>query len=185
MWTVPWLENWRQSRRGRKWRGREKRGRKATSFAGQNISCLPRTYPVSLWRRANARNVRPAVHQPFYISICISTLPTQHTTFIMLYSLSPDKTKVWKTKSSLGTFPDKWQTSTSLQINKISNTSARLESWDVTKHRCPITNNPLMLPCHRRLQHICSKSVNQFSVELEAIPRRRDCKRYCLVISTA
>ena len=23
-----------------------------------------------------------AVHQPFYISICISTLPTQHTTFI-------------------------------------------------------------------------------------------------------
>ena len=23
-----------------------------------------------------------ALHQPFYISICISTLPTQHTTFI-------------------------------------------------------------------------------------------------------
>ena len=25
-----------------------------------------------------------AVHQPFYISICISTLPTQHTTFMCL-----------------------------------------------------------------------------------------------------
>ena len=24
-----------------------------------------------------------AVHRPFYISICISTLPTQHTTFIL------------------------------------------------------------------------------------------------------
>ena len=25
--------------------------------------------------------LRPPVHQPFHISICISTLPTQHTTF--------------------------------------------------------------------------------------------------------
>ena len=34
---------------------------------------------VSLWRRANARNVRlyyPYWHRSFYISICISTLPT-------------------------------------------------------------------------------------------------------------
>ena len=42
---------------------------------------------ATLWRRADARNVRlyylyPAVHQPFHISICISTLPTQHTTFM-------------------------------------------------------------------------------------------------------
>ena len=29
-----------------------------------------------------------AVHQPFYISICISTLPTQHTTFIYQISCS-------------------------------------------------------------------------------------------------
>ena len=26
-----------------------------------------------------------AVHRPFYISICISTLPTQHTTFMYIY----------------------------------------------------------------------------------------------------
>ena len=44
--------------------------------------------PVSLWRRANAQNVRlyypyrQYTDQPFHISICISTLPTQHTTFI-------------------------------------------------------------------------------------------------------
>ena len=49
-------------------------------------------FHVSLWRRAYARNVRlyllsvSAVHQPFYISICIWTLPTQHTTFISLYT---------------------------------------------------------------------------------------------------
>ena len=28
-----------------------------------------------------------AVHRPFYISICISTLPTQHTTFIFYQSI--------------------------------------------------------------------------------------------------
>ena len=28
-----------------------------------------------------------AVHKPFYISISISTLPTQHTMFIMLYNI--------------------------------------------------------------------------------------------------
>ena len=34
----------------------------------------------------------PAVHQPFYISICISTLLTQHTTFIILFIiLTKDK----------------------------------------------------------------------------------------------
>ena len=44
--------------------------------------------PVSLWRMAcNARNVRLSVltvytNLAFYISICISTLPTQHTMFI-------------------------------------------------------------------------------------------------------
>ena len=45
-------------------------------------------FPLSLWRRANARNVTlyypywQYLHQPFYILICISTLPMQHTTFI-------------------------------------------------------------------------------------------------------
>ena len=29
-----------------------------------------------------------AVHRPFYISICISTLPTQNTTFISILDLS-------------------------------------------------------------------------------------------------
>ena len=28
-----------------------------------------------------------AVHRPFYISICIATLPTQHTTFILLVAV--------------------------------------------------------------------------------------------------
>ena len=46
---------------------------------------------LSLWRRANARNVRLlsvlAVHRPFYVSICISTLPTQNTTFIPIITL--------------------------------------------------------------------------------------------------
>ena len=44
----------------------------------------------SLWRRANARNVRLYTIRigstpTFYISICISTLPTQHTTFSSVY----------------------------------------------------------------------------------------------------
>ena len=41
-------------------------------------------FPVSPWRRANARNV--GLYYPYrqYTNICISTLPTQHTTFISL-----------------------------------------------------------------------------------------------------
>ena len=45
--------------------------------------CYLCSFSVSL---SDARNVRLyvlAVHRPFYISICISTLPTQHTTFII------------------------------------------------------------------------------------------------------
>ena len=37
-------------------------------------------------RRSKRQNILSVltVHQPFYISICISTLPTQHTTFILI-----------------------------------------------------------------------------------------------------
>ena len=36
---------------------------------------------------SSERNVSlvSAVHRPFYISICISTLPTQYTTFIIFW----------------------------------------------------------------------------------------------------
>ena len=34
-----------------------------------------------------------AVHQPFYILICISTLPTQHTTFITTFLYTSAKIK--------------------------------------------------------------------------------------------
>ena len=45
---------------------------------------------ISAWRKALARNVKlrfpfiTAVQQPLCISICISTLPTQHIMFIKL-----------------------------------------------------------------------------------------------------
>ena len=54
-------------------------------------------YMVSLWRRANARNVR--LHYPYWqytdlfiFRSCISNLPTQHTTFIYIY-IHEEKTK--------------------------------------------------------------------------------------------
>ena len=46
-----------------------------------------KAFHVSLWRRAYTRNVRrlcflwSAIRQPFYISMCIWTLPTQHTVY--------------------------------------------------------------------------------------------------------
>ena len=52
------------------------------------LSKWKRSFPVSLWRRANARNVRLYYpyrqwHRPFHISInYISTLPTQHTLYV-------------------------------------------------------------------------------------------------------
>ena len=69
---------------------------------------------------SSERNVSlvSAVHRPFYISICISTLPTQHTTFIILISVllywlvrsafrvailgvqRPEESKKWKWKFS-------------------------------------------------------------------------------------
>ena len=48
-----------------------------------------------------------AVHRPFYISICISTLPTQHTTFtqknltgVLLWN-NTDDCKAWFTTSDI------------------------------------------------------------------------------------
>ena len=43
-----------------------------------------------------------AVHQLFYISICISTLPTQHTTFIMLKKSIYTCCTLLTTKTSYG-----------------------------------------------------------------------------------
>ena len=59
------------------------RSRKASESKGVEVERLKQCF----WRRANAQNVRlyyptvPAVHQPFYISICISTYAVHYVYF--------------------------------------------------------------------------------------------------------
>ena len=76
----------------------EKVGVLSIRIVKSNVPSSERKRMFSLWRRVNVRNIRSdsnarnvrlylsvlAVHRPFYISICISTLPTQHTTFILI-----------------------------------------------------------------------------------------------------
>ena len=42
-----------------------------------------KTLPLKISKEADILSVL-ALHRPFYISICISTLPTQHTTFMTI-----------------------------------------------------------------------------------------------------
>ena len=60
---------------------------------------------VSLWRRANARNVRP--YYPYWqytdlfiFRFCISTLPTQHTTVLLISNLLSSLVLCWVFLSS-------------------------------------------------------------------------------------
>ena len=70
----------------------------STGFQNTNLCAISQTDTTGVCSFAAQATVL-AVHRPFYILICISTLPTQHTTFIsvkIIFTMqSTSKSKIY------------------------------------------------------------------------------------------